>query len=521
MFRRMIVRVVIALIALGVVAVPFSANAQGASQVTREQVDAAIEAIEKAAQNEIETGGEPGIAIGVVFQDELIYAKGFGVREVGKPELVDPDTVFQLASVSKPVGSTVVAKLVGDGKITWDSKISDLDPAFQLYDPWITRNITIRDFYSHRSGLPAHIGDLLEDIGYDRAEVLYRLRFQQPEYPFRTTESYTNFGLTEAAVAAAKAYGLEWEDASEQLLYEPLGMDSTSSRFEDFMARANKAVNHVPVDGKWEHKYQRDPDAQTPAGGVSSSVNDMAKWLRLQLANGKFEGEQVIPEAPLVATHQPNMLRGFSPLNGLPSFDGLGWDLNWDPEGRLRLGHSGGFALGAGTNVALVPAEQLAVVTLTNGKANGVAEALNQIFIETALYGETSQDWLPLYKQVFSNPATLGVIAGFDYSNAPANPTEALANDAYVGTFTNAFYGDVQVIEKDGGMVLVMGPKDMEFPLTHYDRDIFTFETTGENAVGATGVFFDVGPDGTSGSLRVEYLDEYGNGTFQRVQASE
>lgn len=521
MKHRLILRAAIAMLALGALCLPFSVQAQGAGQVTKEQVQAAIAAVEKAAQNEIDTGGEPGIAIGVVYQDELVYAKGFGVREVGKPEMVDADTVFQLASVSKPVGSTIVAKLVGDGKITWDSKISDLDPTFEMYDPWISREITIRDFYAHRSGLPAHIGDLLEDLGYDRDEVLYRLRFQKPAYSFRTTESYTNFGLTEAAIAAAKAYGLEWEDASEQLLYKPLGMDSTSSRFEDFMARANKAVNHVPVEGKWVHKYQRDPDAQSPAGGVSSSVNDMAKWLRLQLANGKFEGEQIIPEAPLVATHQPQLLRGFSPFTGLPSFDGLGWDLNYDPQGRLRLGHSGGFALGAGTNVAMVPAEELAIVTLTNGKANGVAEALNQIFVETALYGMTSQDWLTLYKQVFSDPATLGTIVGFDYSKLPAAPTPALENNAYLGTFTNDFYGDVAIVEKDGGMAIVIGPDDQSFPLAHYDRDIFTFETAGENAVGLTGVFFDVGPDGKSGNLTVEYLDVDGNGTFQRVKEAQ
>ena len=129
------------------------------------------------------------------------------MREVGKSEPVNPDTVFQLASVSKPIGATVVAALVADEKISWDSKISDLDPTFAMYDPWVTREITIRDMYAHRSGLPEHAGDLLEDLGYDRAQVLYRLRFQKPESSFRTNYAYTNFGLTEAAVAAAKRMG--------------------------------------------------------------------------------------------------------------------------------------------------------------------------------------------------------------------------------------------------------------------------------------------------------------------------
>lgn len=521
MNRRWLVRASAFVFAVLFLVLPVSARAQGGTNVTQEQVDKAVAAVEAAAQKQIDEGGEPGIAIAVVFQDKLVYAKGFGVREVGKPDTVDADTVFQLASVSKPIGSTVVAALVGDGKITWDSKISDLDPGFEMYDPWVSREITIRDFYSHRSGLPAHIGDLLEDLGYDRAQVLYRLRFQKPAYSFRTTESYTNFGITEAAVSAAKAYGLEWEDASQQKLYTPLGMSSTSSRFADFMARTNKAVNHVLVDGKWVHKYQRQPDAQSPAGGVSSSVNDMSKWLRLQIANGKFEGKQIVPETPLITTHQPQLLRGFSPLNGLPSFDGLGWDINYDTQGRLRIGHSGGFALGAGTNVALVPSEQLGIVTLTNGTANGVAEALNQIFMDTALTGAPTQDWMTLYKNVFANPATLGIVVGFDYSKPPASPTPALSNAAYVGTFTNDFYGDIAIIEKDGGLAIVEGPNKMTFPLTHYDRDIFTYVTAGENAVGTTGAYFRVDADGKASSVRVENLDADGNGVFTRVPASQ
>ncbi len=124
-------------------------------------------------------------------------------------EPVDGDTVFQLASVSKPIGATVVAELVGEQKITWDSKLSVLDPLFEMFDPWVTREITIRDMYAHRSGLPQHTGDLLEDLGFTRAQILHRLRYQRPESSFRSDYAYTNFGLTEAGVAAAKAYGLE------------------------------------------------------------------------------------------------------------------------------------------------------------------------------------------------------------------------------------------------------------------------------------------------------------------------
>jgi len=288
--------------------------------VTAAHVQKAAEELDRLAQKEIANNGVPGLAIAVVFQDKMVFAKGFGVREVGKSATVDADTVFQLASVSKPLGATVVAALVGEGKITWDSKIRRLDPTFELYDPWVTREITIRDTYAHRSGLPQHSGDLLEDLGYDRAQVLYRLRFQRPASSFRSHYAYTNFVLTAGGVAAASAYGLTWEDASDQKLYKPLGMHATSSRYADFVARTNKAMGHVLVDGKWVHKIQRVPDAQSPAGGASSSVNDMAKWLRLQLANGKFDGKQIVAENALAETHHPYILRGFSPLDGLPNF---------------------------------------------------------------------------------------------------------------------------------------------------------------------------------------------------------
>jgi CubicO group peptidase (beta-lactamase class C family) len=430
---------------------------------------------------------------------------------------VDADTVFQLASVSKSVGSTVVAELVGEGKIAWDSKLSVLDPAFALFDPWVTREITIRDMYAHRSGLPEHAGDWLEDLGFTRAEILHRLRYQHPGSSFRSHYAYTNFGVTEGAIVAAKAYGLEWEDASKQKVYNPLGMTSTSSRYADFVARKNKALGHVLVDGKWVQKFKRDPDPESPAGGVSSSVNDLGKWMRLQLGNGKFDGKQIVNEKALVETHHPHMLTGFSPFTGLPGFYGLGWGVSYDPEGRLRLNHSGAFALGAATHVNLVPAEQLGIVVLTNAYPVGIAEGLGATFLDTALYGKPTQDWLALFKQRFSNPAAIGTFPGFDYSKPPASPAPASKNSAYLGRYTNDFFGDISIIEKDSGLAIVQGPKNKTFPMKHYDRDMFTYETESENAVGMSGITFTIGPDGKATQVAVENLNVHGEGSFKRI----
>src|SRR5437763_6312536 len=235
-----------------------SVTAQEKSHVTSEQVTRAIQELEKLAQKQVQQNALPGLAIAVVFQDKAVYAKGFGVRDASAKVPVDADTVFQLASLSKPIGSTVVAELVGEGKITWDSKLSGLDPAFVMFEPWVTREITIRDMYAHRSGLPPHAGDLLEDLGFARAEILHRLRYQHPASSFRSHYAYTNFGMTEGGIAAAKPYGLEWEEAAKQKLYNPLGMNSTSTRYANVMARGNNALGHVLVDGIWVQKFKRD-----------------------------------------------------------------------------------------------------------------------------------------------------------------------------------------------------------------------------------------------------------------------
>lgn len=189
-----------------------------AGQLTLDRVELAAAKLDELAEREVRQTGIPGIAIAIVFKDQVVFAKGFGVRIAGSMDAVDADTVFQLASLSKPLGSTVVAALAGKKLLSWDSRISDLDPAFEMWDSWVTREVTLRDFYAHRSGLPDHAGDLLEDIGFSREEILHRLRFQKPKTSFRSRFAYTNFGITEAAVAAAKAAGKEWEDLCEEIL---------------------------------------------------------------------------------------------------------------------------------------------------------------------------------------------------------------------------------------------------------------------------------------------------------------
>lgn len=485
--------------------------------MTKNAVLDAAKKLEQRINAEMKETGVPGIAVAIVFDDKLVYSRGFGVREVGRPETVDADTVFQLASVSKPVGSTVVAAVIGGGTaVSWDSRIRDLDPSFAMSEPFVTEEITVRDLYAHRSGLPPHAGDWLDDMGYTRAEILHRLRFQQPATSFRSGYAYTNLGLTAAAVAVAKSTGKTWEELSEERLYRPLGMASTSSKQKDFLAHENRARGHVLVDGKWVSKYQRDPDAQSPAGGVSSSVNDLAKWMRLQLNGGRFEGKEIVAHAALEETHHPHILTGFSPLNGLPFFYGLGWNVNYEADGELRLNHSGAFLQGASTAVCLVPGKKLGIAILTNAAPVGLPEALTSLFLDDLLHGGPAADWLQIFKGVFvqMEKAELAHIA--DYSKPPKNPTPAKDFSSYAGTYSNDLFGEVKIVKKDEKLSINLGPGNPMIPLAHWDRDTFTFPLAVESFTGTSGIFFAMGPDGQATGATVECLNAGGQGVFQR-----
>ncbi|MGW6918764.1 serine hydrolase [Kitasatospora sp. NPDC054939] len=490
--------------------------AQPPPQLTDEQVASAVARIDAYAQNALAKTGVPGLALAVVYKDKLVHAKGFGVRRLGSPETVDPDTVFQLASVSKPISSTVVAGAVGQKAVKWDDPVVTHDPGFGLADPWVSTHATIADLFSHRSGLPDHAGDLLQDLGYQRDYILQHLR-DQPLAPFRASYAYTNYGLTQAAVAVAKAKGVAWEELAADVLYEPLGMTSTSSLRAAYDAAANKATPHVRTDAGWQVSATENPDPQSPAGGVSSTVQDLARWMRLQLADGSFEGRQVVDAAGLNETRIPHAVS--SPPRtpaGSAGFYGLGWNVSNDTRGRLRLNHSGAFELGAATVVTLLPSEQLGIVVLSNGQPIGVPEAVAEEFFDLAQNGRETVDWLGFMGQVVPAAALEGV-SPTDYTKPPAGAAPAKADSAYVGTYGNGYYGPLTVTSANGGLVMTLGPDNRQFPLQHYDGDVFSFRTTGENAVGLSGVTFTVGADGQASRVVVEQLDHEGLGTFTRT----
>jgi CubicO group peptidase (beta-lactamase class C family) len=487
--------------------------------VTEEKVRAALPELERLAGQALQKTGVPGMAIAVVYKDKVALVKGFGVRQAGHAGPVDGETVFPLASLSKPIAATLLALLVGEGLIAWDDRLTDLDPAFRLADPWVSRQVTLRDMLCHRSGLPGHAGDLLEDLGYGHAEVLHRLRYLKPTGGFRSRYAYTNFGFTAAAVAAARPAGKSWEDLSAERLYRPLGMKSTSSRYGDYAAAKNRALLHVRDGDKWVARYDRDADAQSPAGGVSSSAADMARWMRLQLGGGKLDGEQFIAAKALAETHRPQIVSRppDNPATDRASFYGLGWNVSYDDRGRVRLSHSGGFDLGAATAVSLLPAEGLGIIVLTNAAPAGVPEAIAASFFDLVLAGKVEKDWGALYRRAFEELSKPAYGTATDYNKPPAQKSPHLPSEAYLGTYGNAYFGDLDVVEKDGALFVRLGPKKTPYLLRHWDRDVFLYQPTGEMAGGLSGVTFWVGADRRAMRVVVENLDVDGQGTFRRL----
>ena len=494
------------------------ASRAGAEPPTKEKVEAALPGLESLAGEALKRSGVPGMAIAVVHEDRVALLKGFGVREAGKEGAVGPDTAFQLASVSKPIGATVVAGLVGDGKLGWDDRANDRGPVLRLSDPWVTGEVTIRDLLCHRSGLPEFGGDALIELGYGRAEVLRRLQFLKPSGGFRAHYAYSNLGLTAGAEAAARAAGMPWEDLCAERLYKPLGMGSTSSRFADFLAAKDRATPHTRAGEAWIPGSGFNDDVAAPAGGVSSTASDLARWVRLQLGRGTFEGRRVVAAGALAETHRPQVISGgpADPETGRAGFYGLGWAVRYDDRGRVRLDHSGAFTTGASTAVALRPADGLGIVVLTNGAPVGVAEAVVEGFFDLVDDGAMKEDRLAQSgKRMEAFLKGLGGGHRPDPEASPA-PTPPLPLAAYVGSYANDLYGDLAVVEDGGNLALRLGPRPLVLPLKPRDRDVFIYKPLGDDNPATGGVTFTVGPDRRATGVTLDELDAQGQGTFRR-----
>ena len=445
--------------------------AQG-QQISASTIQGSFATLDGIVTDVLNRTGVPGASVAVVYGDEVVYTKGYGLRELGKPEEVDADTVFQLASLSKPFGSTVVAGIVSDGKVSWDDPVTKWDPTTLLSDPWVSDHATIGDYYSHRTGLPGQAPDGLTILGFDQGEILSRLRYL-PLDRFRDSYSYSNIGTTAGGVAAATGAGTTFADAADQKLFAPAGMTSSSFRHDDFTSRANRVALHANVNGSFTPGLDLNDDVAAPAGGASANANDMGTWLRIELADGKLGDTQIIEPEALAATYRSAITRtpaGAPVTNQL--YSGYGWNGNQNDFGMFQLQASGAFPAGASTTVRLLPTEGFGIVVLTNGAPVGAPEAIVDSYIDQLIAGAQTKDWTTFYRQIFEPTPDP------DESEAAAETAPPKAATTYTGTYTNDFYGTITISEPEAGkLVMAAGPNGTStFALEPVSGDTFAFD---------------------------------------------
>lgn len=490
-------------------------------------VAAALGKLPAIIQDALRRTGVPGASVAVVSDGRTVFNRAYGVRDVRTGVKVDTGTVFPIASLSKPMSATILAKaFTDDPSMSWSTPVRTLMPGFTMGDPYVTDNATVGDYFAHRSGIPTGGGDDLEDIGFDRDYILAHLD-EIPLAPFRITYQYSNFGLTAGAEAVAHARGQSYEAMAEQLLFAPLGMTSTTATHDGLLAMPDRAVQHARTGPtEFQPLFDRDADAEAPAGGIASTSGDVAKWMAMVLADGQLDGVRFIDPEPLVEAFSSEVITSHnSALDQRPSHYGYGMNVGSAVGGRVVLSHSGAFGMGTATNATLIPDLDLGITILTNGAPVGLPEAVAQAFVDEVMYGTQTRDWVAAYSARFAHFADpSGDLAG---QAPPADATAAGPLSDYVGTYTSPYFGTLTVSQKDGNLYGAMGPDGgYAFAITPWNGDTMAFAPTGENALPGSRSSVVFARDGKDvARVTLTYFNRYpevevpsGLGVFTRVR---
>lgn len=455
------------------------------------------------------------MAVAVVQNDTVVYLRCFGVKNITTQDPITPDTRFQLASISKSFTTTAIASMVGNGELSWDDRVAPIDPDFRLSDPWVTEHVTFRDLLSHRTGLPEYGGDVLQyRFAYNRSEIIQKLRYLTLTGEFRSSYAYSNIGITAAAEAAAKRAGQPWEDLVAGRVFVPAGMKNTSARFADFALADDHADTYLVTNGTAVAGPLLNDNVNSPAGGVSSTIEDMVRYARLQLNEGSIDGQQVIAAGALRETHTPQNIVRSSPT-GVTTY-ALGWD-SIIGDGHTRFEHGGDLDSGVSTYITLYPEEKMGIVVLTNGFPGGyiLKKAVTNGWDDLYFTGAVQKDWYSEMENVINEALKPGgsVLNPYDQlPPAPADPKPARSGAAYSGSYTQDYYGTVRVETNATGLLVYPGRSTSSLFLVPYDGDTFRATETD------TSVIFTVGSDGTATSVRFAQFDLPGrNGTFVRT----
>lgn len=448
-----------------VIALPVSA--QHAAPATAVSVAPAIRYLSAAQKADIDAyveramhdwGDVPGLSLAIVQGDSLVYARGYGVREKGKPVVVDEHTLFAIGSNTKSMTSAVIAMLVDEGKMRYDAPVWTYLPSFRLADPYVSREATIRDLLAHRVDVENNLSAWYRSP-YTRAQLVARLRFLKQEASFRSAFLYNNLMYLTAGEAGAAVAGTSWNALVRERLFTPLHMTSSVTNSRELPASGNIAMPHTLFNGTLVAIPHVDADNIGPAGSVYSNAVDMAQYLRLQLGNGVYRGTRLIsvlamsqvraianPIGPFVAAvaDSDNVTLGY----------GLGW-LVESFRGHRRVRHNGSID-GYLAEMQVLPDDRLGVVVLSNQMARPVPEAVANHVLDVVL-GLRPRDWHG-EARARAKAQEAALAARTAAAPRPAGGAPLLPLERYVGTFTDSLRGTVTITPDSGHLVFTFHP---------------------------------------------------------------
>jgi CubicO group peptidase (beta-lactamase class C family) len=507
---RRIVQLALAVAALAVVTLAIGASPLLAAPSKQE--------IEQSIQRVMEGFQVPGMAVSVVYDGQLYYAGGHGLVEIGKEQMVDEQTLFQIGSVSKAFTAAALALLADEGKLGWDDRVIDHLPEFRMFDPWVTREFTIRDLLTHRSGLPLGAGDLLvfPEGNATREEIIHALRYLEPSSSFRAKFDYDNLLYIVAGEVAARVAGMPFEEFLEQRLLFPLGMTDCSATLERAAPGAAKATPHLLIDGQLQTTTAGADGVIAAAGGINCSARSMALWMSFVLNKGlPAEGVQ------LISTAQFDQL--LSPVTILPaagyleehagswlSAYALGWNVSTF-YGQPMLAHGGGL-WGMTTFIMLLPQQGLALFASNNLMSPAPRAIVNELADEflavaDAAAGERNKDWIAIISGVYQerqDGAAATVAEAAAARAADSRPSLPLA--AYAGTYRDPWYGDVHITLGDDGNLHFRSDRNepLQGPLEHFQHDTFIARWTDRQLMADAYVSFSLSPEGGVERIRMK-----------------
>jgi CubicO group peptidase (beta-lactamase class C family) len=391
----------------------------------------------------------PGLAIAVVKDGQVIFAKGYGLRELGKPGNVDTQTIFGIASTTKALTAACAAMLVDEGKLHWNDKVTDYLPDFQLYDPYVTRELTVSDLFLHDSGI-GNTDYLWGTMNISSDEILHRMWLVKPQYGFRAGFVYQNIFYMAAGKVIEKASGMPWEAFIQKRIFTPLKMTRTVPVFSKSKGMPNQTAAHVKVDSTIIVIEKDMTDAIAPAGGVWSCVDDMAKWVNCMLDSSKYGNQRLLKPESWARLLKPQTFvsqEEFYPTARITKPHWITYGMGWfqqDYKGQKVDFHTGSLG-GLVVINGMIVDKKIGVYVLANLDHAEVRHALMfKAFDYFALGGD--RDWSKEFQTLYSGLRAKGEKAEKDYETKRVmNTHPTLDMKSYAGTYTDPLYGSVVI----------------------------------------------------------------------------